>query len=158
MIEVKIPKEIRQYREKIFGIFTLRQVICIAIILIGSTTIGLLLSKAGANNDIVFLCIMIFAVPFFLIGFFRYEDMNFEEYAVIVFISTVLYPAKRVYESDHVYNDILEEYLEELREEGSSTGAVGKKVPHSAEVKNSSDHGESGESYKEDSYDGDDQQ
>lgn len=135
MIEVKIPKEIRQYREKIFGIFTLRQVVCTAVILIGSTTIGLLLSKVGVNNDLVFLCIMIFAIPFFLLGFFRYEDMNFEEYAVIVFISTILYPAKRIYESDHVYNDIVDEYLDELRESGSSSAGYGAvNTPAKAEV------------------------
>lgn len=134
MIEVKIPKEIRQYREKIFGIFTLRQVICTAIILIGSTTIGLLLSKIGVNSDLVFLCIMIFAIPFFLLGFFRYEDMNFEEYAVIVFISTILYPAKRIYGSDHVYNDIVDEYLDELRERDSSPAVYSREsVPLKAE-------------------------
>ncbi len=60
-----------------------------------------------------------------LAGFFRYNDMNLEQFAV-EFIAHHFYPQKRIYEYEPVFMELrrmylLEEYLAETEREAPTT-------------------------------------
>lgn len=79
MIEVKVPKEIRKYKEKILGGFSLRQLFFL--IITGSIVIPIYLYlKNYLGDDITGYVIMIIAVPLLLAGFYEKDGLTFEKY------------------------------------------------------------------------------
>jgi hypothetical protein len=98
MIAVRIPKEIRAYKEKIFLGLTLRQllacasamVLCIPLYIFGRKVI---------NEEVLSWMIVCIAAPIACFGFFRYNGMPFETFVAIVITRLFLYPFKRTYRS-----------------------------------------------------------
>ena len=79
MIEIRIPKEIKNYREKLFFGLTLRQSICTAIALLICVPIYIFGNRFLPQEAISWVVILI-AVPLMFTGFFRYNDMAFEQF------------------------------------------------------------------------------
>ncbi len=77
-IEVKIPKEIREYREAIFFGLTGRQLVCSLLALGAAVGLYFLLRPVAGDAEIGWICIL-GAAPFALCGFFRYHGMTAEQ-------------------------------------------------------------------------------
>ncbi len=78
MIEVKVPKEIRKYKEKILGGFSLRQLF--ALIVTGAIVIPIYIYlKEYLGDDMTGYIIMITAIPMLLIGFYEKDGLTFEK-------------------------------------------------------------------------------
>ena len=96
MIETEIPKDIRTYKTKLFGPFTLRQTICV-------TAMGLLdivlytsvIAPFQIPYNIMIYILTACDLPFACIGFFTVRDLPLEKYLIPVFIHTFLAPTKR---------------------------------------------------------------
>lgn len=96
MIEIKIPKEIRDYKEKFLFGLTIRQfiflglalAICVPLYVFGKDYLG---------SDATSWIIIIIAIPILAFGFFRFEGMPFERFLVIVFRQKFAEPQKRKY-------------------------------------------------------------
>ena len=74
--------------------------------------------------------VILIAAPLMLAGFFRYNDMMFEQFAVEFFFYNFI-PQKRVYSYEPPFMDFRKAYLEkELAEEieEKESGAVFKKI------------------------------
>ena len=116
MIEIRIPKEIKNYREKLFFGLTLRQCVCAGVALL----ICVPLYIFGRNfmpQELVSWIVILIAAPLMLAGFFKYNDMFFEQFAV-EFFSFYFFPQKRVYSYEPVFSDLRRKYIaEELQEE-----------------------------------------
>ena len=116
MIEIRIPKEIKNYREKLFFGLTLRQCICAGVALL----ICVPLYIFGRNfipQEMVSWLVILIAAPLMLAGFFKYNDMFFEQFAV-EFFYFYFFPQKRVYSNEPVFADLRKKYIaEELQEE-----------------------------------------
>ena len=126
MIEIRIPKEIKNYREKLFFGLTLRQSICVAIALLVCVPIYIWGHNLLPQEVISWLVVFI-AVPLMLTGFFRYNDMAFEQFALEV-IHFYFYPQKRVYSYEPPFMELRNGYLmEELTEEYAAKGKRFKK-------------------------------
>lgn len=109
MIEIEINQDIREYKTKLIGPFTTRQVICL--ILGGTTVIGAynLLQPYLTSDTTTFVC-MILAVPFILMsGIFEPHGMKMEDFLKASFVSLVLSPTVRKYELENSYNKQLME-------------------------------------------------
>lgn len=78
MIEIRIPKEIKNYREKFFFGLTVRQCLCAAAALLLCVPLYIFGGKFLPQEAISWLVIVI-AAPLMLVGFFRYNDMTFEK-------------------------------------------------------------------------------
>ena len=107
-IEVKIPKEITEYKEKIIFGLSLRQLVCVfigGIVCIGTYVIIKPFLGADLASDII----IIEAIPIFMFGFIKVRSFNFETYARI-FIKHQLGKNKRTYEN-RLYLDIAEECI-----------------------------------------------
>ena len=96
-IEVRIPKEIKEYKEKIIFGLNLRQLISVLVggIICLST---FFLIKPIVGVDLASDIIIIEAIPIFAFGFIKVRSFNFETYAKI-FIKHKLGKNKRTYEN-----------------------------------------------------------
>ena len=107
MIEIKIPKEIRKYKEKFLFGLTFRQTLCTGAALLINVPLYLFLSDA-VNKDVAGWAVMLTAAPFALVGFIKYNGMNFEKLMVCIaeFYFTL---QKRVYKTENLYAWLREE-------------------------------------------------
>lgn len=84
MIEVRVPKDINEYQEKVILGMSLRQLICFicAIVLcVGTYILGT--AVLGLSMQLLSYVIMIEAVPLFAVGFIRKNGMPFEKYFML---------------------------------------------------------------------------
>lgn len=95
MIEIRIPKEIKNYREKLFFGLTLRQCICASVALIICVPLYIFGNRFLPQEAVSWIVIIV-AVPLMLVGFFRYNDMMFEKF-IFEFLSHNLRSQKRIY-------------------------------------------------------------
>ena len=109
MIEIRIPKEIKNYREKLFFGLTLRQSICAGVALLICVPLYIFGNKFIPQEALSWLVILI-AAPLMLAGFFRYNDMNFEQFAV-EFIYHNFTSQKRVYSYEPIFMELRNEYI-----------------------------------------------
>lgn len=103
MIAVRIPTEIRKYKEKIMFGLNARQLI--------STLIALFVCVPlyffGRNyipDDILAWIIIIIAIPLVAIGFFRFNGMPMERFIVAI-AKYFLFPSKRLYTIENAFRD-----------------------------------------------------
>lgn len=98
MIEVKIPKDIKNYKEKFMMNLTLRQFISFAL----SIFIMLPLFITGVfkwhwNQDVVGWLVLLIGGPVISIGFINYNGMTAEKFVLQWIKTNVIYPQKRIY-------------------------------------------------------------
>ena len=93
-MEVKIPKEIRQYKETIFFGLSARQFICavLAVLIAAGTYLGL--GRVIGRETASWLCIVL-AAPAALTGFVNYNGMSFEQFLWAVIKSEILCAGER---------------------------------------------------------------
>lgn len=82
-LEVKIPKEITEYREKIIFGLSVRQLFCVAIAVI-ICMMTFFAVKPFIGNDLAGYLVLVEAMPIMGIGFLRINGFTFEKYAMIV--------------------------------------------------------------------------
>lgn len=84
-IEVKIPKEITEYKEKIIFGLSIRQLVCFSIAIVLSISAYLLCTKIiGLSTEIAGYIVIFLSMPLLAMGFVRPNGMNFEKYAVLM--------------------------------------------------------------------------
>lgn len=106
MIEIRIPKEIRQYKEKAFFGLTWRQVI--ALILAAGINVPLYLWLSPIiGMDVASWIVILVAIPVMMAGFWEPYGMNFEDYLQAVIKSMFVYPEKRIYKTENLYEILL---------------------------------------------------
>lgn len=96
MIEIKVPKEVRAYKEKIIGPFTLRQIVS------GLITFPIiiplfmyLLPRVG--QQVASYISMAIGGPLLLIGFYEKNGQPFEKYLIQIILFYFVLPPKRTY-------------------------------------------------------------
>lgn len=105
-IEVRIPKEITEYKEKIIFGLTIRQLLCfiLAIVLgIGSY----LLLKSYIGKEAASYIVILEVIPIFATGFFRKNGFTFEKYVKLI-LRHKLGRNKRKYQTELTL-DVIEE-------------------------------------------------
>jgi hypothetical protein len=105
-MEVKIPKEIREYTEAIFFGLSLRQFI-FAVLAIGiAVLIYFGLRETLGTETVSWLCIL-GAAPFAAMGFIRYHGMTAEQFLKAWIKSELLLPRKLVFKTENRFAKIL---------------------------------------------------
>ena len=96
-IEVRIPKEIKDYKEKIIFGLSFRQLISVAIggvVCLGTYFIFKKLLGSNIASDII----IIEAIPIFAFRFIKIKGLNFEKYVKLL-IKHKFSTKKRIYET-----------------------------------------------------------
>lgn len=107
MIEIKIPQEIRNYKEKLILGMTLRQIICLTLAIAINVPMYMFL-RPHIGDEIASWIIMITGIPLFLIGFFKYNNMNFESFAMMMIRFNFMTPQKRKYKTENVIAQVMD--------------------------------------------------
>ncbi len=111
MIEIRIPKEIKNYREKLFFGLTLRQCLCAGAALLICVPLYIFGNKILPQEAVSWVVIFV-AVPLMMMGFFKYNDMMFEQFAV-EFMFHNFTPQKRIYLYEPPFMEFRNIYLAE---------------------------------------------
>ncbi len=97
MLEIPIPADVQSYKSKLVAGFSVRQFLSI----IGAIAVVIpfaLIGKKFLSEDALIWSIIFIASPIFALGFFKTQDMHFEEFAKHWF-SYFLLPQERYYEN-----------------------------------------------------------
>ena len=112
MIEIKIPKEITDYKEKFLFGLTVRQLVS-AVVALAICVPLFIFGKDYFGEDIVGWIIILVAIPVFAFGFFKYDGMPFEKFLAILYRQKWVEPQKRKYEELPVFWNCREEIIED---------------------------------------------
>ena len=104
-MEVKINKEIRQYKENIFFGLSLRQFVYSFIACIVAIGIYFIFRPIFNIGTVSWLCIA-GAVPFALLGFVKYNGMTAGKFFIAWVKSEILMPKKLVFKPNNLYMDM----------------------------------------------------
>ncbi len=107
-MEVKIQKEIRDFKESIFFGLTMRQFI-FSLLAVG-VAVGIYfgLQDHMGTETVSWLCVL-GAAPFAALGFLRYNGMNAEQFLIVWIRSEFLMPKKLVFKAENKYFESLDE-------------------------------------------------
>ena len=84
-----INKEIRHYQEEIFMGLTKKKLFC-SVIAIGAAVLAYLTLEPVLGRETASWVCIVAAVPIAAAGFFRYDDLNFEQFLVAAMESVLL--------------------------------------------------------------------
>ena len=105
-MEVKINKEIRDYKENIYFGLSLRQFI-FSILACGMAVVLYFIFRPYFGIETLsWLCIL-GAAPFAAIGFIKYNGMNAEEFVLAYIRSEWLTPKELVFKPENYYYELL---------------------------------------------------
>ena len=116
-MEIKINREVRNYKESIFFGLSLRQFICV-LISCGFALLSYFSFRNKLGLEITsWICISA-SLPFILVGFVKFNGMNFEDVVVAFIYSKLLVPNRLCFKSENVFLKLSEEYMnDEMRKE-----------------------------------------
>lgn len=97
-MEIKINKEIREYKENIVLGLDLRQFVFSIGALACSAGSYFLLKDTIGKEGVSWVCILT-AVPLACFGFFNSNGLNLEQYLMAVITTEWILPAKRIFET-----------------------------------------------------------
>jgi len=100
-MEVKMNKEILDYKEKVAFGLNLRQIVCAALSIGTASVLYFLLRDTLGKEALSWVCIAA-AAPFGAAGFFKYNGMPIEKFALAL-IGTMLSSRMRLYKSENYY-------------------------------------------------------
>ena len=115
-MEIRINKEIRQYTESVFFGLSLRQFFFSALAVASALGLYFLLSPVLGAGAVSWVCIL-GAVPFAVLGFFRYNGMAAEQAFAAFLRSEILGPKKLVFRPDGLYREATSETLKRYEKE-----------------------------------------
>jgi len=103
MLTATIPKDIRDYKEKLIAGFTARQLIS-SIAAIGICVPVYIYGRRYIQEDVISWIVIFIAFPLGGIGFFRYNGMPAEKFVLCIF-KFLMYPVKRIYKCSNCLRD-----------------------------------------------------
>lgn len=117
MIEVKLNKELQDYHESVFFGLSLRQTVC-SVLAIG-TAVGLhFLLSPYLHKEIVSWISLFGAVPFALMGFFRYNGMTAEKFFVVWIRCKLFEPKVLRCKPTNAYYELTKEIMNKRKKGG----------------------------------------
>lgn len=129
-MEIKVNKEIKNYKESIFFGLSFRQFLCSALALGAAVGVYFALSNVLDKETVSWLCIVC-AAPIAVTGFFQYNGLNFEKFVWAVIKSEFLLSGVRLFKSRNIYNELLEEVKQNDRNEKKHKKSAKRKIQNS---------------------------
>lgn len=106
LIEIRIPKEIKEFKEKLFFGMTIRQLVA-TIVAIGINVPLYIKGKEYLGDDLTSWLVIIIAIPISLLGFFKYNQMPFERFIKVMLEFHFILPQKSSYKTENLYELLL---------------------------------------------------
>jgi len=115
-VEIKINKEIRDYKESVFFGLSMRQFIFSLLACGIAVLLYFLLRNYLGLETLSWICIL-GAIPFAVLGFVRYNGMNAEQFIIAWIKSKILMPRVLLFEPENMYYEGLEPLYKRLERE-----------------------------------------
>lgn len=116
-MEVKINREIRNYKESMFFGLSLRQFIFSVLACGVAVGMYFLLKERVGTETVSWVCVL-GAVPFAALGFIEYHGMNAEQFLWAWIKSELLMPKILLFEPENIYYEALKPEIERKIKEG----------------------------------------
>ena len=106
-MEIRVNKEIQDYKEAIFMGLSLRQLFFSALAAAAALLLYFSFHDLLGTELVSWLCIL-GVLPFALLAFFRYHGMTFEQFLRAYIRSEFMCPTRLKYKSENLYWKLLE--------------------------------------------------
>lgn len=107
-MEVKINREIKDYTENMFFGLSIRQCFCSALAILAAVGLYILCRKYFSVEVTSWICIL-GAVPFALLGFFKYQGMPAEQFLWVWLRSQIIEPNEFPFESNNLFHNAMKQ-------------------------------------------------
>lgn len=111
-MEIKIPREVRNYHETIFFGLSFRQFICSAVAIGIAVFAYFTLKDVLGNEGVSWVCILV-AIPIASLGFIKYHGMDLEYFIWAYIKSEFLMPKQLVFKADNymfiAYREVIQD-------------------------------------------------
>lgn len=116
-MDIKINKEIRKYKEKIYFNLTLRQLVSVVLGL-GVAIPVFFFGREYIGDDAIAWIVILIVIPVFAIGFIEINGMNFEKLMMQILKFEFIKSKKRIYVTENIYKslDLVEEKRDKNKE------------------------------------------
>ncbi len=115
-MEIKINKEIRDYKESVFFGLSMRQFIFSLLACGVAVLLYFLLRNHLGLETLSWICIL-GAIPFAVLGFVRYNGMNAEQFIIAWIKSEILMPRVLLFKPENMYYEGLKSFYKRLERE-----------------------------------------
>lgn len=115
-MEVKINREIRNYKENIFFGLSIRQFIFSLLSCLSAVFLYFLL-RNKVNTEVLSWICMLGAIPFVVLGFVTYNGMTIEKFIFALIKSELLIPRNLKFSSEDIYYLALKDWLNKRKKE-----------------------------------------
>lgn len=113
-MEIKVPREVRNYHETIFFGLTFRQFVCSVIAVAITLVAYFALRDVLGNEGVSWVCIFV-AMPIASLGFITYHGMTLEHLIWAYIKSEFLMPKKLIFKADNYMYMAYQEYQAEKK-------------------------------------------
>ena len=111
-MEIKINKEIRNYKESMFFGLSLRQFIFSMLACVVAVILFFVLRPYLGIETLSWVCIL-GAAPFAVLGFITYNGMTAEQFVVAWVKSEILMPKQLVFRANNIYYEMFKDMEKE---------------------------------------------
>lgn len=96
MIETKMPKDIRSYKTKLIGPFTMRQIICVAVMAVVDFILyALVIQPFQLQAEFIIYGLIFIDIPIGAFGWIEPQGLPLEKYLKDVLLRSFIAPVKR---------------------------------------------------------------
>ena len=96
MIETKMPKDIRSYKTKLIGPFTMRQLVCVAVMgVVDIILYSLVIQPLQLSTEFIIYGLILIDVPIGAFGWIEPQGLPLERYLKDVLLRSFIAPIKR---------------------------------------------------------------
>ena len=111
-MEIKINKEIRNYKESMFFGLSLRQFIFSMLACVVAVILFFVLRPYLGIETLSWVCIL-GAAPFAVLGFITYNGMTAEQFVIAWIKSEILMPKQLVFRANNIYYEMFKDMEKE---------------------------------------------
>lgn len=122
-MEIKINKEIRDYKETIFFGLSMRQFIFSLLACGVALLLYFLLKNHLKVETLSWICIL-GAMPFGILGFVKYNGMHAEQLIIAFIKSEILMPKVLYFKPKNLYYELMKSEYKRLKKEDNKNGFI----------------------------------
>lgn len=131
ILEIKVNKEIREYRENMFFGLTMRQFFSTLLGIAASVALYFLLRNYMSVEAVSWVCI-VGAAPFIVFGFMKFNGMTADKF-LVAFFRYLITPRKLAYHSINRDYEKMKPIYEKIVKEGLRENETNKEDPDADE-------------------------
>ena len=125
-MEVKINKEIRNYKENIYFGLSLRQFI-FSLLACGMAVLLYFMFRSYCGTETLSWICILGAIPFAALGFIKYNGMNLEDFILAYVKAEILTPKYLTFQPTNIYQELMKYVEGDEKNNEKNNGIISKR-------------------------------